>query len=135
MTDKEIIKDFEEYTRNMRQNCVIKEGVVQVSKELWHQISNIIDAMGADNKRLYQNLNEAHIDIKEKQAEIEDLKKVVIDDYATEYDNKIKAEAVKEFAERLKNKKARYNADYFYVIDYIPLKEIDNLVKEMVGEG
>lgn len=130
MTDKEIIKDFEEYTRNMRQNCVIKEGVVQVSKELWHQISNIIDAMGADNKRLYQNLNEAHIDIKEKQAEIEDLKKVVIDDYATEYDNKIKAEAVKEFAERILN---LFPADKnFTTISRFTIRQI---LKEMVGEG
>ena len=45
-----------------------------------------------------------------------------------------KAEAYKEFAERLKEKKARYNADNFFVIDYIPFKEIDNLLKELVGE-
>ena len=42
--------------------------------------------------------------INRQQAEIESLKKVVIDDYATEYDDKIKSEAIKEFAERLKNK-------------------------------
>ena len=42
--------------------------------------------------------------INRQQAEIESLKKVVIDDYATEYDDKIKSEARKEFANRLKNK-------------------------------
>lgn len=49
--------------------------------------------------------------------------------------NTIKSEAYKEFAERLKDKKARYNADNFYVIDYIPSKELDNLLKELVGDN
>ena len=70
--------------------------------------------------------------INRQQAEIERLKEFIVE--TRRCDKELKAEAVKEFAERLKNKKARYNADYFYVIDYIPSKEIDNLAKEMIGE-
>jgi hypothetical protein len=46
----------------------------------------------------------------------------------------IKAEAYKEFAERLKEKKSVYNADDFYWVKYIPEKAVDNLLKELVGE-
>ena len=35
------------------------------------------------------------------QAEIKDLQKVVVEDFASEYDNKIKAEAYKEFADEI----------------------------------
>ncbi len=45
-----------------------------------------------------------------------------------------KADAIKEFAERLKEKQQTFTGDeYFY--KFIYLIEIDNLVKEMVGEG
>ena len=58
--------------------------------------------------------------------------------YCTEQANKkiseIKAEAYKEFAERVKEKKSVYNADDFYWIKYIPERAIDNLLKEMVGD-
>lgn len=74
--------------------------------------------------------------LKAANEEIEELKKVVIDDYASEYDSKIKAEAIREFAERLKLKididlcEAIECSDYLYNLP----KLIDNLVKEMVGE-
>jgi hypothetical protein len=47
--------------------------------------------------------------------------------------NEIKAEAIKEFAERLKG---TVDLDTFGKLDYaISIYDIDNLVKEMVGEG
>ena len=49
-------------------------------------------------------------------------------------ENSIKAEAVKEFAERLK-KKAVMVRGYFIVRFLIDTYSIDNLVKEMVGES
>jgi hypothetical protein len=68
--------------------------------------------------------------INRQKAEIEDLKKVVIDDYASEYDNKIKAEAVKEFAERLEE-----NLGELFMANHSWVGEIvDNLLKETVGE-
>lgn len=65
------------------------------------------------------------------QAEIEDLKKVVVDDYASEYDNKIKAEAHKEFVEGLKER-----LEYFPLEkeSFVSEEQIDNLLKEKVGE-
>lgn len=50
--------------------------------------------------------------------------------YATEAENEIKAEAIREFAERLKDKSLT-KWDYHEAVD---VEEIDNLVKEMVGE-
>ena len=41
--------------------------------------------------------------INRQQVEIEELKKVVIDDYASEYDSKIRAEAIKEFKNKVEN--------------------------------
>lgn len=69
-------------------------------------------------------MKEARDLITRQQAEIERLKKVVLDDYATEYDNKIKSEAVKEFAWRLK--------EWKWLEPYRTIKEkdIDNLVKK-----
>ena len=76
--------------------------------------------------------------INRQKAEIEALKKVVLDDYATEYDNKIKSEAVKEFADRLKMNITINNTNDGYLdysVDYHCLMEdIDDLVKEMVGD-
>ena len=68
---------------------------------------------------------------------------VDIEGYASEYDNRIKAEAYKEFAEKLENiceeimaqewneKTAPISWSYAYA-DF--LDDIDNLLKEMVGE-
>ena len=79
--------------------------------------------------------------LKAANEEIEELKKVVIDDYASEYDSKIRAEAIKEFAERLKTEFSQYQREYRNVLNdegacamIIAKKGVDNLVKEMVGE-
>ena len=69
--------------------------------------------------------------IKEKDAEIERLKKVIdsFTDIGKLY-SEIKADAISLFAERLKGKA---KCDY-YGDDILYTMEIDNLVKEMVGE-
>ena len=51
----------------------------------------------------------------------------------TSYVSIAKAEAVKEFAERLKEKQQTFIGDE-YTYKFIYLIEIDNLVKEMVGD-
>ena len=71
-----------------------------------------------------------------QKAEIEALNKEnkrLKDKYEIVFQPKamIKAEAVKEFAERLKEKK-QWDVD---IPDYVYVEDIDNLVKEMVGEG
>lgn len=86
--------------------------------------------------------------INRQQAEIEELKKVVIDDYASEYDSKIRAEAIKEFAERLKDEaseKVGVDEDFLYYDFDDEFKTFDSVadvikflsaivIKEMVGE-
>ena len=47
----------------------------------------------------------------------------------------IKAEAVKEFAERLKGRHSCFLDINSQVIDYVEIEDIDNLLNEMVGEG
>ena len=75
--------------------------------------------------------------INRQQAEIERLKQslnIELENFATEYDNKIKSEAVKEFVERLKDRSdSRF--DYSELVFEISEDDIDNLVKEMVGEN
>ncbi|MBQ1994896.1 MAG: hypothetical protein II237_01740 [Clostridia bacterium] len=71
--------------------------------------------------------------INRQQAEIERLKRVVshLEDYANGVADQVKAEAVKEFAELLKEHIRDYHP-YYYVIDE---EVVDNLVEEMVGEN
>ena len=49
----------------------------------------------------------------------------------------VKAEAIKEFAERLKESEGQITTMFLCrgnITTYVPLENIDNLVKEMVGE-
>ena len=64
--------------------------------------------------------------INRQQAEIERLQKL-LDDKCDRCIARDRAEAIKEFAERLKEKKGIYNT-------FASERIIDNLVKEMVGE-
>ena len=73
-----------------------------------------------------------------QKAEIERLKtnlNVELENFATEYDNKIKAEAYKEFAERLKKQVYKvYKGGIHPTVEDEFIYEIDNLLKEMVGD-
>ena len=77
--------------------------------------------------------------INRQEAEIERLKRI-LDSYALQYGTAVdkdrflrqaKSEAIKEFAERLKLN-GYWDID---LPDYVFVDDIDNLVKEMVGEG
>ena len=115
MTDKEIIKALECCGNVVTSTC---KGCPY---HITHN-ANCVKALMHDALDL----------INRQQAEIEELKKVVIDDYASEYDSKIRAEAIKEFAERLKEKYP-WKGDYLYSTRRT-VENIDNLVKEMVGD-
>ena len=90
------------------------------------------------------NLNVEIIDlITRQQAEIERLKtnlNVELDNFASEYDDKIKSEAVKQCLAKVKNYiKTHCNPygkpDFDYDTSIKILNFIDNLAKEMVGEN
>lgn len=71
--------------------------------------------------------------INRQDAEIERLKDMVSQNEGAlpRYEALIRAEAVKEFAERLKEKAITY---YTIIGRWVSVKDIDNLVKEMEGE-
>lgn len=82
--------DGKEYAKQMRENAVIaNNGNVIVSEELWQQIANIIE---------------------KQQAEIDELRKrIVFWRQDLNYNPKAeRAEAIKEFAEKLKRKAYRF---------------------------
>lgn len=96
-----------------------------------------------DSNRVVRKAEE---EITRQQTEIEQLKFEIAKllpkgcPYATqvEVSNKlearIKSEAVKEFAERLKEKSFKTIRNYGLTKDVVEVCDIDNLVKEMVGE-
>ena len=48
-------------------------------------------------------------------------------------DTEIRNEAIKEFAERLKECKCSYDLPDYHSFDAVEIEDIDNLVKKMVG--
>ena len=75
--------------------------------------------------------------INRHKAEIEELKEKLTLDFEkmeSEYDGKIKAEAYKEFAEKLKEKSFKTIRNYGLTKDVVEVCDIDNLLKEMVSE-
>ena len=73
--------------------------------------------------------------INRQKAEIERLKRLLEEDEAKykECAKRFYKEAIKEFAERLKDKQQTFISDE-YAYKFICLIEIDNLVKEKVGK-
>lgn len=115
MTDSEIIKALECCTTKGK-SCKNCPAYVKVDR------SNCKEAFRGALDLI--NRQKAEIDCLQKEL----LKEMY--DFETEYDSKIKAEARKEFAERLKEKAEE---DYYGdLILYTP--DIDELLKEMVGE-
>ena len=86
------------------------------------------------------NLNVEIIDlITRQQSEIDRLNKEIqiTKDAYTMLQTKIeiiKSEAIKEFAERLKEKSFKAIRNYGLTKDVVEICDIDNLLKEMVGE-
>ena len=75
--------------------------------------------------------------VEEKQAEIERLKGypyAIQVEVSKKLESQIKSEAVKEFAERLKEKSFQSFGNYGITRDVVEVCDIDNLVKEMAGE-
>ena len=108
-------------------------------KHLYQDAYTLINRLQAQNKDLAETVHNLTIEkdalfdkAEELKAEIERLKtnlNVELENFATEYDNKIKAEAYKEFAEEIFE---LFPADKCNtVISRVTVKYI---LKEMVGE-
>lgn len=103
MSNEEIVKSLEQCVKRGNRNYDT-DVVLDLIK---HQVAEI-DSLRADLKRVCAE-RDAHICT----------------------NNFIKSKAVKEFAERLKEKAITY---YTIIGHWVSVKDIDNLIKEMVGD-
>ena len=131
LTYKEIIKALE-YCKDCSANLNV-------------EIIDLINRLQAQNKDLAETVHNLTIEkdalfdkAEELKAEIERLKtnlNVELENFATEYDNKIKAEAYKEFTEKAKEfMHNKFKTLDEYEFEYITERDIDNIVKGMAGD-
>ena len=124
MTDSELIKALENKVQGSDYACFEDYEILDLIKRQKAELEAIKDKRAMVFKLSEEQINEVKEDV---------LKSV-------EYnERKIKSEAIKEFAERLKNKiKTECNPYGKPTFDYDTslaiMRYIDNLVKEMVGE-
>ena len=145
MTDKDIIEALEyciKYEECAECPCVksqtkcVANNMEKIVDLIKHQQAEI-ENYSHNTRSLTESVTEMQKALKKQSAEIERLEKQFNSKYKWEnmLDKKIKeikAEAIKEFAERLKDNFPYKNACYtFEGIEY----RIDNLVKEMVGDA
>lgn len=122
MTDNEIIKALECCTEESYENC--------------NECPYSIDSERCERMKLLEDVLDL---INHQKTEIERLKKEIqiTKDAYTMLQTKneiIKSEAVKEFAARLKEKSFETIRNYGLTKDVVEVCDIDNLVKEMLGE-
>ena len=108
--DNDIIKALEDWLKNFEGKTV---DYMKISFAL-----NLINRQKAEFERLEKDSKR----LKKVQMQLDDAMKM----YTT-----IKAEAIKEFAERLKETGARNSAGLIIFVE----SNIDKIIKEMVGEG
>ena len=155
---KERIKEvFDNYHNPNGYEDPLYIAVLRDSKRVVRKAEEEINRQQVENKRLEKEVNLVSIQFQdlqeryeESQAEIERLKECPkcvyeYDGETTEYCvqgpcsnfktvEQIKSEAVKEFAERLEEKSFQSFGNYGITRDVVEVCDIDNLVKEMVGE-
>lgn len=124
MADNDIIKDLEEYIEHTI--LAFDEGKPQIEIR---DILGVINRQKAEIKRLQEECNEAwrdHADVAIKYNRLFDEAETLI--------KKSRAEAIKEFVERLKKEKYYSGNRMGYGTWVVEVESIDNLVKKMVGE-
>lgn len=149
MTDKNIIKAMECCNTQNCADCPLYNGnsFSEKCKAIcFKEMTSLINRQQAEVERLRKEVNLVSIQFQdlqeryeEEQAEIERLKSMnqskldMLHDIRAELET-AKAEAIKEFAERLKNDLFYKCGDLNYTETCDTRRLIDNIVKEMVGE-
>lgn len=116
-----------------------QEEIDRLTYNLWgvmHSVDKWLDGTELEQDELNRavTMREKTLRIvEEKQAEIERLRGSTIVNNIME-SQRIKREAIKEFAKRLKEKSYKTIRNYGLTKDVVEVCDIDNLVKEMVGE-
>ena len=97
---------------------------------------DLINHQKTENERLNGNLKFVRGTVERQRVDINNLNKA-IDNYEAclKSIEKIKVEAYKEFAERLKEKSKQGKGYLGNVYHSVDVAEIDNLLKEMVGDN
>ena len=101
----------------------------RAGRELW--VEKPVEVQNEDIKNFARDIAFLKDIINKQQITIEQLE-AEVDTYVT-LAKDMHAKAIKEFAERLKDRKTSYYDDDGWLEEYVRLETIDNLVKEMVG--
>ena len=129
LTDKEVIKAFKDflieqvdgYTDHVETGGERYE-FIEKELELLKETDNLINRQKAEIERLTAERDVMHQDV------------IAAEEYAWQCKT-AKAEAYKEFAERLKEKSKQGKGYLGNVYHSVDVAEIDNLLKEMVGDN
>ena len=124
MTDNEIVKALEycftnDWNRTKCDKCKFYTGTTQCVEDLKSASIYLIRRQQAEIERLKCEMDCAYT------AQMEVSNKL---------ETQIRAEAVREFAERLKEKSFKTIRNYGLTKDVVEVCDIDSLVKEMVGD-
>ena len=132
MTDAEIIKALECCQQNtVCVECPMwKKGQNCIEKMCGYAL-DLINRLQADQEALIAGQGTLQKALAEKIAEVERLKAEA--DMADGYAEAVEERAIKEFAERLKTEQSFYDGQETRI--YLTEKDLDNLVKEMVGDA
>lgn len=140
MTNKEVIKVLNTATNiDGLQICCIDYENAPETKAFLSIKSDIVDLINRQQEE--KKTMQAHIDC--LNAEIERLQqetkhtndlRLEIFENKSAWERLARAEAIKEVAERLKDKASFIGLDGREKLDLVDTKTIDNLVKEMVGD-
>ena len=133
-TDNDIIKALEDWLKNFEGKAV-DYMKISFALDLINRQKAEIKALQMDNKQLETDNCNANMNCEHLQAEIERLEKGSLKEAMTFNSKtiaKATAEAVKEFAERIKENTFTYSGE-IRIYDAVMVEWIDKCVKEMVG--
>ena len=134
MTDNEIIKALECCDNCFCEECSYKPKLHNCREELCHDAVDLINRQKAEINRL--NLKLEAVQEAKDQIEKDVFNAEMNLDGLLEHISKAKSEAIRGFAERLKKTMISTRCDKSGYCHYVTEDcEIDNLVKEMVGDG
>ena len=140
LTNDDIIKALKDWAEKVN-HAVYFEVNENGAKELYENLLNaicLIDRLQTQNEALIAGQETLQKALAEKAAEVERLKNDCFcisneRDAIGDCLNEAVEEAIKEFAERLKTEQSFYDGQETRI--YLTEKDLDNLVKEMVGDA
>ena len=164
MTDREIVKALESYIKDIAcAKCGFKDNYLLIviknaldlinrqkadydrlqksylrNQEIFAEQSLENERLKAENERL-QNILICFMDALGKVRKIDDIDEIslipLMSELNKQYRAELKAEAYKEFAEKAKEfMHNKFKALDEYEFEYITERDIDNLIKEIIGE-